>query len=84
MIPGESPFLAHRVPVRAMLDLSDGLARDAWQLSRASRVVWQVDAARIPVACTTGGGYADDVDALARRHAILHHAAIAALETFEG
>lgn len=29
----------------------------------------------IPIACVIGGGYSDDIDALARRHAILHRTA---------
>ncbi len=29
----------------------------------------------IPVACVIGGGYSDDIDALASRHAILHRTA---------
>ena len=29
----------------------------------------------IPVACVIGGGYMDDIDRLARRHAILHRVA---------
>lgn len=35
---------------RAMMDLSDGLAKDLWQMSRASRMILRVDAALIPVA----------------------------------
>ncbi len=42
--------LLQQVCVHAMMDLSDGLASDLWQMSRASRVVLQVEAARIPVA----------------------------------
>ena len=36
----------------------------------------------IPVTGVLGGGYARDIDALARRHALLHHAADAALRGF--
>ncbi|MEM6667231.1 MAG: histone deacetylase [Pseudomonadota bacterium] len=35
--------------------------------------------ARIPVACVIGGGYSDDIDALARRHATVHRAAAGVL-----
>lgn len=35
----------------------------------------------VPVACVVGGGYADDLDVLARRHAMLHEA-IAALTSW--
>ncbi len=31
----------------------------------------------LPLACVVGGGYADDLDVLARRHALLHEAIIA-------
>ena len=46
----EARRLVQRVRVHAMMDLSDGLASDLWQLSRASRVTLQVASARIPVA----------------------------------
>lgn len=46
----EAQALVRRVRVHAMMDLSDGLAADLWQMSRASRVMLRVDAARIPVA----------------------------------
>lgn len=53
----EAQALVRRVRVRAMIDLSDGLASDLWQLSRASRVTLRVDAARIPVAQSAGSVY---------------------------
>ena len=53
----EAQALLRRVRPTAMLDLSDGLASDLWQLSRASRVTLQVDAARIPVASSAGSVY---------------------------
>lgn len=46
----EAQALGKRVKVHAMIDLSDGLASDLWQLSRASRVTLRVDEKRIPVA----------------------------------
>lgn len=44
----EAQELLRRVPVHAMMDLSDGLASDLWQMSRASHVVLRVQADRIP------------------------------------
>ena len=46
----EAQHLRRRVRINAMIDLSDGLASDLWQMSRASRVVMRIQAARIPVA----------------------------------
>ncbi len=46
----EAQVLVRRVKIHAMMDLSDGLASDLWQMSRASRVRLRVEAARIPVA----------------------------------
>ena len=46
----ESQALVRRVRPHAMIDLSDGLAQDLWQVSRASQVTLRVEAARIPVA----------------------------------
>jgi len=46
----EAQALIRRVRVHAMMDLSDGLASDLWQLSRASRVVLRVEATRVPIA----------------------------------
>jgi len=46
----EAQALAKRIRLHAMIDLSDGLAQDLWQMSRASRVTLRVEAARIPVA----------------------------------
>ena len=51
----EAQTLTRRTRLRAMMDLSDGLASDAWQLSRASRVVWRLEAARIPIARDAAG-----------------------------
>ena len=46
----ESRALVTRLRVHAMMDLSDGLASDLWQMSRASRVMLRVEEAKIPVA----------------------------------
>ena len=46
----EARELLRRVRVRAMMDLSDGLASDLWQMSRASGVRLRVEALRVPVA----------------------------------
>ena len=46
----EAQWLVRHLPVHAMMDLSDGLASDAWQMARASRVTLRLDAAHIPVA----------------------------------
>jgi len=50
----EAQQLVRRVKVHAMMDLSDGLASDLWQMSRASRVVLRVERARIPVSRAAG------------------------------
>ncbi len=42
--------LVKRFPIHAMIDLSDGLAQDLWQVSRASKTIVRVDVAQIPVA----------------------------------
>ena len=44
----EAQALLKRVRVHAMMDLSDGLALDLWQMARASRVTLRIEAARIP------------------------------------
>ena len=46
----EAQALVRRVRLHAMIDLSDGLASDLWQLSRASRVRLRIEAAQIPIA----------------------------------
>ena len=56
----------------ARLALGDeGLAR------RDRYVIETCRTAGVPTACVVGGGYADDLDRLARRHTILHRAAAA-------
>lgn len=50
----EAQSLVRRVKVRAMMDLSDGLASDLWQMSRASRTVLRVRRAAVPVAQAAG------------------------------
>ena len=49
----------------------EGLAR------RDRYVIETCRTARVPVACVVGGGYADDLDRLARRHTSVHRAAAA-------
>jgi thiamine-monophosphate kinase len=44
----EAAALTRRVRVHAMMDLSDGLASDLWQLSRASRAALRVRRAAVP------------------------------------
>jgi acetoin utilization deacetylase AcuC-like enzyme len=51
---------------------------DAGLAARERYVLDVVRERGLPLACVMGGGYADDLDVLARRHAILHEA-IAAL-----
>jgi acetoin utilization deacetylase AcuC-like enzyme len=47
-------------------------------LAERERMVLAACRARgLPVACVVGGGYADDLDLLARRHALLHQAILA-------
>lgn len=59
----------HREDRLGRLALSDaGLA------ARERLVLDQCRSRGVPVACVVGGGYADDLDVLARRHAILHEA----------
>jgi len=45
----EARQLVRHVRIHAMMDLSDGLASDLWQMSRASRAVLRVELAKIPV-----------------------------------
>ncbi|MEJ8572549.1 histone deacetylase [Microbaculum marinum] len=64
----------HRDDRLGRLSLSDrGLAE------RDKRVIGTCRDRGIPVACVVGGGYSADIDALARRHAILHRTAAAFL-----
>lgn len=53
----EAQELMRRVRLHAMIDLSDGLASDLWQVSRASRCVLRVEAGRVPVARSAGSVY---------------------------
>jgi thiamine-monophosphate kinase len=46
----EAQALLRRVRIHAMIDLSDGLASDLWQVSRASGCGLRIEASRIPVA----------------------------------
>ena len=45
----EARRLVTHFRVHAMMDLSDGLASDAWQLARESRVTIRIDEAAVPV-----------------------------------
>lgn len=45
----EAQWLTRHLPIHAMMDLSDGLASDAWQMARASGVTLRIEAARLPV-----------------------------------
>ncbi|MBI4323380.1 MAG: thiamine-monophosphate kinase [Candidatus Omnitrophica bacterium] len=45
----QAQWLVRHLKVHAMMDLSDGLASDLWQMSRASRVTFRIRAADIPV-----------------------------------
>ncbi len=44
----EAQQLLRRIPIHAMMDLSDGLASDLWQMSRASHRILRIDADRVP------------------------------------
>lgn len=48
---------------------------DAGLYRRDHYVLSTCRAAHIPVACVIGGGYSQDIDALARRHSLVHRAA---------
>jgi acetoin utilization deacetylase AcuC-like enzyme len=61
----------HKADLLGKLALTDaGLYR------RDVFVLRQCAAERVPVACVIGGGYSRDIDALARRHALVHRAAM--------
>ena len=51
----EAQALVRRVKVHAMMDLSDGLASDLWQMSRASRARLRIRRAAIPISRSAGG-----------------------------
>jgi acetoin utilization deacetylase AcuC-like enzyme len=63
---GVDPHADDRLGRLALSD--DGLAE------RERIVLASCRARGVPVACVVGGGYADDLDVLARRHALLHEA----------
>ena len=66
---GVDPHVEDRL---GRLALSDG------GLAERERIVLHAVRARgLPLACVVGGGYADDLDVLARRHALLHEAILA-------
>ncbi len=50
---------------------------DAGLMARDRAVIGFCREAGVPVACVLGGGYSRDIDALARRHSIVHRAASA-------
>ena len=50
----EAQALVRRVKVHAMMDLSDGLASDLWQMSRASRARLRIRRAAVPVSRSAG------------------------------
>jgi acetoin utilization deacetylase AcuC-like enzyme len=65
----------HRDDRLGLLELTDG------GLARRDRLVFdQVMRRGIPIVGVLGGGYSKDVEALARRHALLHQAGDAALK----
>ena len=45
----EAQELLKRVRIHAMMDISDGLASDLWQMARASRVGIQIEAGSVPI-----------------------------------
>ena len=63
---GVDPHVEDRL---GRLALSDGGLAE-----RERSVLHAVRARGLPLACVVGGGYADDLDVLARRHALLHEA----------
>ncbi|MCG8361761.1 MAG: histone deacetylase, partial [Pseudanabaenales cyanobacterium] len=64
---GVDPHLGDRLGKLALTDT--GLFR------REMQVLSTCIAARYPVACVIGGGYAEDMEALIYRHSLLHRAA---------
>ncbi len=66
---GVDPHADDKLGRLALTD--EGLAR------RDRTVIETCRAAGVPVACVVGGGYADDLDRLARRHTSVHRAAAA-------
>lgn len=51
----EAQWLVTNARPHAMMDLSDGLGRDLWNLARASRVTIEIEEALIPLARSAGG-----------------------------
>lgn len=51
----EARFLVGTFPVRAMMDLSDGLGSDIFRMAEASRVGFRIEGDRIPVAHEAAG-----------------------------
>lgn len=51
----EAQALIRRCRVHAMMDISDGLVADLWQIARASRVTLRIEASRVPCSRSAGG-----------------------------
>jgi thiamine-monophosphate kinase len=60
----EARWLARRVPLRALIDVSDGLAGDAAHIAAASGVRITVDEAAVPVAACVSSAVTDADEAL--------------------
>ena len=73
---GVDPHVEDKLGRLALGD--EGLAR------RDRTVIETCRAAGVPVACVVGGGYADDLDRLARRHTSVHRAAVAVARATDG
>ena len=73
---GVDPHVEDKLGRLALGD--EGLAR------RDRTVIETCRAAGVPVACVVGGGYADDLDRLARRHTSVHRAAAAVVRATDG
>ena len=73
---GVDPHVEDKLGRLALGD--EGLAR------RDRTVIETCRAAGVPVACVVGGGYADDLDRLARRHTSVHKAAAAVARATDG
>ncbi len=59
----EARFLVERFPVRAMMDLSDGIGSDLYRMAEASKVGFRIEGERIPISPDAREG-ADEASAL--------------------